>query len=388
MGKKQEEEFVQVKCQEYYKLENELRIKFTELLKKNGFLQKESCTNEEAFKRVSLLLDIINRFFVENVPSNYLNNRKDHFDFYKIWKKFNRDIVHIDKQLRVPNMVKYRDSDGDIRERKDYEVYAFEFDSIEGISRRTLNAYNEFSPIYSRLAKKEAILGQGIQGEERLYNRLRIIGDKIRIIQNARYVIEDDFSVEHDMIVISSYGIFSIEIKNWGRNSHINEKGYLVSENGKTINVIEQSMRHVHNLERLIQKELYHEAKVYPLIVWVNEKSAIKNDFKYVTVCNYNDVEFELFNSRKYKPIYTEKDVDAIYKKLVELKLPIKKYSLDIDSKSLISSVPKFIAGLNWLPEMIDFEKKIKEAKLEPGTLETIATIIGAGIIAFFSNLH
>ena len=184
MGKKQEEEFVQVKCQEYYKLENELRIKFTELLKKNGFLQKESCTNEEAFKRVSLLLDIINRFFVENVPSNYLNNRKDHFDFYKIWKKFNRDIVHIDKQLRVPNMVKYRDSDGDIRERKDYEVYAFEFDSIEGISRRTLNAYNEFSPIYSRLAKKEAILGQGIQGEERLYNRLRIIGDKIRIIQN------------------------------------------------------------------------------------------------------------------------------------------------------------------------------------------------------------
>ena len=50
---------------------------------------------------------------------------------------------------------------------------------------------------------------------------MKIIGNKIRIIQNARYVIEDDFSVEHDMIVISEYGIFSIEIKNWGLNSHM-----------------------------------------------------------------------------------------------------------------------------------------------------------------------
>ena len=50
------------------------------------------------------------------------------------------------------------------------------------------------------------------------------------------------------ILTISEYGIFSIEIKNWGLNSHINEKGYLINKNGKSVNVIEQSMRHVHNL--------------------------------------------------------------------------------------------------------------------------------------------
>ena len=201
---------------------------------------------------------------------------------------------------------------------------------------------------------------------------MKIIGDRIRIIQNARYVIDDDFSVEHDMIVISTYGIFSIEIKNWGLNSHINEKGYLVNKNGKSVNVIEQSMRHVHNLERVIQKEMYHNAEVHPLIVWVNEKSKITNDFKYVTVCNYNDVEFELFNSKKYNQIYSQEDVDAIYRKLQEIKIPEKKYDLDIDIDGLIESTPKFVAGLKLLPELVEIDKEMKE------TDSSLPTVIGA----------
>lgn len=77
--------------------------------------------------------------------------------------------------------------------------------------------------------------------------------------------------------------------------------------------------------------------------------SKITNDFKYVTVCNYNDVEFELFDSKKYSQIYSEEDIDAIYKKLQELKKPEKEYELDIDVEGLIASTPKFVAGLKCL---------------------------------------
>lgn len=204
MGKdKSPEDLVKEKSFEYYKVENELQRKFVKQLEYNGFRKKEYYSNDDAAKRLSLLLDIINNFFVDNVKSEYLNNRKDHFDFFKIWRKFNRDVAHIDERIDVLNTVEYVDDNGKIYEQKRYELYEFSFDTIEGLGKRMLNAYNKFSPIYKKIAQREAILRQGIEGEKNLYNRLKIIGNKIRIIQNARYVIEDDFSVEHDMIVIS-----------------------------------------------------------------------------------------------------------------------------------------------------------------------------------------
>lgn len=373
MGKKKSlEALAREKCCDYYKIERELQRKFKNQLKYNGFLKKEYYSNDEAVRRLNCLLDIINTFFVNNVKSEYLNNRKDHFDFFKIWRKFNRDVAYMDERLNFSNKVEQLGGLGQVYEIETIELYKFSFDSIKELGDRMFNAYEKFFPIYKKVVQKEAILRQGIEGEKNLYNRLKIIGDRIRIIQNARYVIDDDFSVEHDMIVISAYGIFSIEIKNWGLNSHINEKGYLVNKNGKSVNVIEQSMRHVHNLERVIQKEMHHNAEVHPLIVWVNEKSKITNEFKYVTVCNYNDVEFELFNSKKYSQIYSQEDVDAIYRKLQEIKIPEKKYDLDIDIDGLIESTPKFVAGLKLLPDLVEIDKEMKE------TDSTLPTVIGA----------
>ena len=373
MGKKKSlEALAKEKCCDYYKVERELQRKFKNQQKYNGFQKKEYYSNDDAVKRLNGLLDIINTFFVNNVKSEYLNNRKDHFDFFKIWRKFNRDVAYMDERLNFSNKVEQLGGLGQVYEIETIELYKFSFDSIKELGDRMFNAYEKFFPIYKKIAQKEAILRQGIEGEKNLYNRLKIIGDRIRIIQNARYVIDDDFSVEHDMIVISTYGIFSIEIKNWGLNSHINEKGYLVNKNGKSVNVIEQSMRHVHNLERVIQKEMYHNAEVHPLIVWVNEKSKITNDFKYVTVCNYNDVEFELFNSKKYNQIYSQEDVDAIYRKLQEIKIPEKKYDLDIDIDGLIEFTPKFVAGLKLLPELVEIDKEMKE------TDSSLPTVIGA----------
>lgn len=93
---------------------------------------------------------------------------------------------------------------------------------------------------------------------------------------------------------------------------------------------------------------------------WVNEKSKITNDFKYVTVCNYNDVEFELFNSKKYNKIYSEEDVDVIYRKLQELKIPEKKYKLDVDIEGLITSAPRFVTGLKCLPDLVKVDREMK----------------------------
>ena len=113
MGKdKSPEDLVKEKSFEYYKVENELQRKFVKQLEYNGFRKKEYYSNDDAAKRLSLLLDIINNFFVDNVKSEYLNNRKDHFDFFKIWRKFNRDVAHIDERIDVLNTVEYVDDNG------------------------------------------------------------------------------------------------------------------------------------------------------------------------------------------------------------------------------------------------------------------------------------
>lgn len=391
--KKTIEELAKKKCFEYFDLERELQRKLKKQLEDNGLLKEEYYVNKEAAERLNILLEIINKFLVENVKSEYLNNRKDHFDFSEIWEKFNREVVYIDERLEIKNNVNNQDDDVfaseevdelDIADYQDDDtfddeedserVYEFYFESIRGLGNRVLSAYNKFPTIYEKIAKREASLRRGVEGESNLYNRLKIIGDKIRIIQNARYLIDDDFGVEHDMIVISAYGIFSIEVKNWRSDSHINEKGYLIDGNGKSTNIIEQSMRHVHNLERLIQKEMNHRTEVHPLIVWVDERSKITNDFKFVTVCNYNDVEFELFNSEKYNRVYSEEDIDAIYRKLIELKRPEKKYELGIDIEGLVSSAPQFVAGLKFFPDLVEIDREMKVA--DGPIVATIKTVV------------
>ena len=74
---------------------------------------------------------------------------------------------------------------------------------------------------------------------------------------------------------------------------------------------------------------------------------------------NYNDADI-IFLTHDHYDHYSEEDIDAIYKKLQELKKPEKEYELDIDVEGLIASTPKFVAGLKCLPDLVEIDRKMK----------------------------
>ena len=227
------------------------------------------------------------------------------------------------------------------------------------------------------MEKNISILEAGIQGEERLYNRLKILGDRVRILRNSSYAI-DDFVVEHDMIIISRNGIFTVEIKNWKQDSIINERGILMTKYGQKTNIAEQTMRHVHNLEQTLYSMTKANYNVYPIIAWVNEDSKLDNCFQNLTVCNYNNIEFEILNADKYKDKYGTEEIDRIYGLLKEIQIPAKTFPLEIDRTVLVESIADLITGILFLPDAKEYENDSVNSLLVKIAIGVGGIILGA----------
>ena len=226
----------------------------------------------------------------------------------------------------------------------------------------------------SEIDKSIGVLEAGIYGEDILYSRLKILGNKVRMLRNVKYVVDDDFSVEHDLIIISPVGIFTVEIKNWKSDSVVDENGFLISDDRK-INLVEQVMRHTHNLEQILEKKLGKPYNVYPIVAWVNLNAKIKNQFSRLQVCNYNNVEFELFNTEKYNDNYDGNDMAIIYQCLYENALPCDTYAYGFTREELLETVAKTVAGVKWLSVACQVEEQmeiVRKNDLEYRTVDNV----------------
>ncbi|MBA2213612.1 nuclease-related domain-containing protein [Sellimonas intestinalis] len=213
-----------------------------------------------------------------------------------------------------------------------------------------IQRYQE-SFLHNNIQKLEKIYEAGYIGEKKLYEATEILGDKIKILRNIRLKV-DDLEVEHDMIIIAPTGIFTIEVKNLKGNYIIDEKGIMknVTDRRKKIyNVVDQSRRHIHNLERFFSRISSYKFNIYSIIVWANDNDRIKNKFKYIPVCYCNTLEYEIF-SHKYKSVYSEKEVEYIYDILKNNALPEKEYPINIDIKEYIRNYINILFAIKyWL---------------------------------------
>lgn len=241
------------------------------------------------------------------------------------------------------------------------------------------NIESDFKDKYLELRKYQRIANNGVKGEDDIYNSLKILNDIIVIIKHLNTPLEDK-SVEHDLVVISESGIFTIEVK------YISAEKITISRQGllNNTNIIEQSRRHIHSLRRTLSDTKYSDIPIYPIIVFSNDRCKFKNENENIPICYKIDIENIIFDKTKY-PICIDKNEFKNIKDTITEKcknIEEKKYPLDIDEKSYYEALAEYASN-----DIIEKEKsQIKERieKIEDELPDTVGTIFTALLTAIY----
>lgn len=179
----------------------------------------------------------------------------------------------------------------------------------------------------------------GQKGENRAAEAMALLGNKVISLQNLRLKY-NNLDIEHDLVIIAPTGIFSVEVKNKRHNGIISEKGILKSGTHSE-NLIEQIRRHTNSLSRYLeeiykkQPQMKKKLKVYPIILWANDRSNVKDHFREVPVCYINRLEYEIFKNDKYSANLSRKEMEDICSRLKKRKQQNRLYPLCVDKNYL-----------------------------------------------------
>lgn len=179
----------------------------------------------------------------------------------------------------------------------------------------------------------------GQKGENRAAEAIALLGNRVLSLQNLRLKY-NNLDIEHDLVIIAPTGIFSVEVKNKRHNGTISEKGILKSGTHSE-NLIEQIRRHTNSLSRHLeeiykkQPQMKKKLKVYPIILWANDRSNVKDQFREVPVCYINRLEYEIFKKDKYTAQLSRNEMENICSRLKKRKQQNRLYPLCVDKDYL-----------------------------------------------------
>lgn len=338
---------------EYYNSLQEVEKKFNDEWKKKGILKQEKYVLADLYHEIKKARCFFDQYTRKVLQKNWglfdeaLN--RDVIDYYEIFNIANENLFYPLQKWSLPK-------------------------KIDSCYLEKIQQYEEHIQKNS-IYKSEKMYEAGYIGEKKLYEATKIIGNKIKILRNIRLKV-DELEVEHDMIIIAPTGIFTIEVKNLKGDYIIDEKGIMRSETDKRkkqYNVVDQSRRHIHNLNRFLGKISSYNFNIYSIIVWANDNARLKNNFRYIPVCFCNTLEYEIF-SRKYKPVYSEKEVEYIYEILKKGVLPKKEYPINIDMKEYVEEYISILFAIKYWLEI--GQGKIGEEKTAFGTMIDVVVSI------------
>lgn len=258
-----------------------------------------------------------------------------------------------------------------------YDDAILQYRIIIELADRYIDDNSEFSKTIQQVKNQLNMLEKGKRGEIETFQSMELLGPKVKIIKNARFLY-DGVDVEQDLIVIASTGIFAIEVKNWKNDATLTSAGILQSNvnSSRKIDVITQIRRHRHCLERMINESSYimneigRTFTVHPIILWQNKDSSLKDKFQKVPICCVNDLEYEIGNTKKYPETLTKNEVDLLYEFIKGKQIPPRKYPLNIDDDFYESFINSAVSI--YMPEILDETDKQKSLIIEKEKWETI----------------
>lgn len=177
---------------------------------------------------------------------------------------------------------------------------------------------------YNDIDKDFERIEAGILGENALEKSLNMFDKRFKILTNVRVVV-DGTSAESDALIISPFGVVTVEAKNFGSHGkysiHVSKDGKWTKIEGRNRtamkDVIEQSNRHVMYKQQLINDKIESEGlakdfgfvEIEGIITITNDRVVIDNESDFVIKRLSSMYE----HLRKQPVIYTDEQVDFIY---------------------------------------------------------------------------
>ncbi len=178
------------------------------------------------------------------------------------------------------------------------------------------SSYVTFKENWIRMNRSYSALKRGIDGESKVYEVLRLFDDRILILK------EYTWDNEHDFIVITPYGISTIEVKNLFGNYELSETGMLKclsNQKVKSRDVAFQSKKHLEILRRNLKlcPAFNNNIPLQEIICSAEPNFTIKDNYGFIPICYYNTIDkFLLPNS--CDEVLSAEQMREIYEFLLE----------------------------------------------------------------------
>ena len=178
---------------------------------------------------------------------------------------------------------------------RDFDIDSLSKDYPFYISQDNLATFKEN---WIRMCRSLSALKRGIKGEEKVYEVLQLFDDRCRIIRSYTW------DCEHDFIVITPYGVSTIEVKTLSGDYLLTETGILKCLSNDHIDskdVALQSKKHVETLRKHLKNCVAFNESIplQEIICSAEANFTIKDDYHYIPVCYYNTLDKILFAIRE-----------------------------------------------------------------------------------------
>lgn len=239
---------------------------------------------------------------------------------------------------------------------------------------------------YQRFEKNMSDLGytigsfiKGMKGEKIAKRVLKLISyDKdVKILYNIA-LEDEDAQAEYDAIVITPYGLFVVEVKNWGAEMHIDENGILQR--------IDQDIKYDLPGRMSIKEGLLKEyvGDLFPdkyqgIVLFSNENAKVQDDYKKMPICYGGGIVYTIRDYKSNGNILTPEQISAIEKRIVsnhkEQKAPCKVNCEDLidDYATLMAAIEEAAEGsLDSIEEVVSSQQMVKG--IEQGMKRAVKT--------------
>lgn len=180
--------------------------------------------------------------------------------------------------------------------------------------------FDTFISNWRNVNRSYKTLVRGARGEAKVLEVLRLYDDRIHILPGYTW------DCEHDFVVISPFGIFTVEVKNlWGEYV-ITETGWLKPISNQTTkpkDVALQSKRHIETLRRNLRNcgAFSDDIPMFEIICSAEPSFSITDEYGYIPVCNYNTLD-KILLPLGGKVVLSEEQMLEIKNYLVEHWMP------------------------------------------------------------------
>ena len=157
---------------------------------------------------------------------------------------------------------------------------------------------------------------KGMKGERIARRALKLISfDKdVKILYNIA-LEDEDAQAEYDAIVITPYGLFMVEVKNWGAEMHIDENGILRRNDQDIKYDLPGRMSVKEGLLREYLGDIFPD-KYQGIVLFSNENAKVLDDYKQMPVCYGGGIVYSIRSFNKGEEILTASQINEIAEKI------------------------------------------------------------------------